>query len=120
MYKIQVYYDMDCRDEAVKIAAFRLGISPPDVDEIWSNRRFILKTNDGIPVELLQAIEVTDTPDENSPDYYQSQSIFTEVFDGNELWFPLGWDPALIAGIQMSNIFEITPCKMVVQTYFYC
>ncbi len=123
MYKVQVYYDKDCRQEAINIAAFRLGIPPPTVESLWSDRQYFLKGWNNLPLILLQAIEVLDRTDdliEEEQKYYQTQSVFSEVFDGTELWFPFGWDPALIAGIKMSNIYEITGCNRVLKTYFYC
>ena len=123
MYKIQVYYDKDCRREAINIAAFRLGISPPIIEEVWKDRQYILKGWHHFPLMLLQAVEVADSVDdltEEEQEYYQTQSVFSEVFDGSELWFPLGWDPALVAGIKMSNIYVISNCDSILETYFYC
>lgn len=122
MYKVQVFYDKDNIETAIRIAAFRLGIPPPEVEELWDDGQYYLKATDGIPQFLLEAVEVYSFEDEeiNDIDDFQTEYIIEEVYDSEEMWFPLEWDSSLIAELEMSNVFELTGCRNILKTFFYC
>lgn len=121
MYKIQIFYDEASKEIAIQTAAHRLGVPPPAIEEIWHDRQFFVKKWLGIPIEVIQVVEVnSEEMDEESPQYYQTRSVSEEVFDGEELWFPLGWDASLIAAIKISNIFTLSNSGELLDVYFYC
>lgn len=119
MYKVQVFYDKDCAEAAARIAACRMGISKEFVLSTWEDRKYYCKGINEVPKMILQAVEMIDLDMESEEDQYEIREA-EDYYDADEVWFPLGWDPADIAMIQMSNIFELSGCKGYLKTYFYC
>lgn len=117
MNKIQVFYDEDTKEEAIKIAAFRLGMPVTELVAAWKDREIFIKGIGKYPLMLLQPIEVVF---EEETEEEETETYFDEVFDGNELWFPFGWDTVAISAFIMSNVFEITGCNALLNIYFYC
>lgn len=126
MYKVQVFYDDDTAEVAANIAAFRLGISKAAVHAAWDDRKYFCKGANGVPKLLLQAIKMIDYDDigftEEDAEYMEENdiSLYDEIYDGDEFWFPLGWDTASIAALIMSNVFELSGCEGYLKVYFYC
>lgn len=123
MYKVQVFYDQDCAEAAARIAAYRMGISKKFVLSTWEDRKYYCKGVNGVPKMILQAVEMADLDMESGEfteeDLYEIREA-EDYYDADEFWFPLGWDTADIAMIQMSNIFELSDCEGYLKTYFYC
>lgn len=116
MYKVQVFYDEDTRDSAIKIAAFRLGgVDREGIAALWEDRQYFCAMSDGQPHCILQAIEVAEL-EEGEEEFFIEED---EVYDGDEIWLPLGWDIADVAAFMMSNVFELSGCENYLQVYFY-
>ena len=126
MYKVQVFYDDDTADVAANIAAFRLGLSKAAVRTIWDDRKYFCKGINRVPKLLLQAIKMVDYDDigftEEEAEYMEENniSLYDEIYDGDEFWFPLGWDIESIAALMMSSVFELCGCEGYLKVYFYC
>lgn len=120
MYKIQVFYDKDCAEAAARIAAYRMDMTQEFVASLWEDRRYFCKSIEGKPVMILQPIELIDLEEMEDEEDIEEDTTATEVYDADEVWVPLGWSPADIAMIRMSNIYELGGCGKYLELYFYC
>lgn len=123
MYKVQVFYDKDCAEAAARIAPYRMGISKKFMLSTWEDRKYYCKEINGVPKMILQAVEMADLNMESEE--FTEEDLYEiceaeDYYDADEFWFPLGWDIADIAMIQMSNVFELSGCEGYLKTYFYC
>ena len=121
MYKVQIFYDDDCREAAIRAAAFRLETSAAKIEECWEDRGFFCKSKDGKPSLLLQPIRLVNLDDlEVSQEEMEDIVSYEDYYDGDELWIPLGWDILDVVSIKISSVFELGGCPDYEEIYYYC